>query len=57
MENNVGFARIVGTLSDGEIKLQRTPKSRYGLNAGLLKVIRPDSWQTKATIAQGSFIV
>ena len=55
-ENNVGFVALAGALISGA-KLPGILKSRSGLGSGLLKVIRPDSWQTKVAIAQGSFIV
>ena len=59
-ETNVGSVSLVGTLvagGAGAITLSETPKSRNGLGSGLLKVIRPDNWRTKATIARGSFTV
>ena len=59
-ENNAGFVVLVGALLADEVGAIRppgAPKSRNGLGAGLLKVTRPDSWRTKATIAVENSIV
>ena len=54
-ENNVGFALFANVLSDGAIKRSNTVESKGGLRIGLLRVTRPDNWQTKADTVHGSF--
>lgn len=56
-EDSAGSVGLVGALVPGVTGagLPVVLKSWIGLDAGLLKVIRPGSWLTKAAIAKGNF--
>ena len=59
-ENSVGSVTFVGTLiadTADIIKLPGRPKSKNGLDDGLSKVIRPDSWQIRVDTVRESFTV